>query len=85
MAHIARPNGARFRDRSEFEPALNRPAVAGRCARFAVDAVTVSSSSLIMYCALLLSCSASLLLVSGCELCLYVLSVNLTLPAKRDT
>ena len=79
---LARANGARVRDPSEFEPALNCPAVAGRCARFAVEAVTVSSSSLIMYRALLLSCSACLLLVTGCELCLYVLFVNLTLPAK---
>ena len=54
---LARANGARFRAPSEFEPALNCPAVAGRCARFAVEAVTVSSSSLIimiMSCALLL-------------------------------
>ena len=31
MAHITHLNGARFRDRSPVEPALNHPEVAGRC------------------------------------------------------
>ena len=46
MAHIAHPNGARFRDRSPVEPALNHPEVAGRC----IDARRRPPSSLPVPC-----------------------------------
>ena len=55
LAHIAHPNGARCRDRSPVEPALNHPEVAGRCTYAQCYHVVDLSSSIITYCTLSLS------------------------------
>ena len=55
MAYIAHPNGARFRDRSPVEPALNHPEVAGCCNYAQCYHVVDLSSSIITYCTLSLS------------------------------